>query len=249
MVQLLWINRGEIAMVEVGNFFYRYRNGILPVLFLGVFTPSPRIFENPIVALGIGLNISVLGQVIRMATIGLVYIIRGGKDGKVYAEDLVTKGIFNHCRNPLYVGNILVSTGMGIASNNLKFLVIITIGVTFIYYAIVSAEEDYLSKKFGVVYQVYMMSVNRWLPSFKGIGETFATHRFAWRRVLLKEYNSTFSGSTLALLLIAKSVHDNPHYFPDREGTYKALGIVWLAILLLYGWVRYMKKSKRMIAD
>ena len=59
------------------------------------YLPQKRFGENyywyPVI---IGLIITVLGQAIRGATIGLAYIIRGGKDKKVYAEDLVTSGIF-----------------------------------------------------------------------------------------------------------------------------------------------------------
>jgi hypothetical protein len=47
----------------------------------------------------IGLVVTITGQLIRGITIGLAYIIRGGKDRPVYAEDLVTEGMFNHCRN------------------------------------------------------------------------------------------------------------------------------------------------------
>ena len=70
----------------------------------------------------LGLLITVTGQLIRGATIGLAYIIRGGKEGKVYAEELVTTGIFNHCRNPLYVGNILMLFGVGVLSNSLLYV-------------------------------------------------------------------------------------------------------------------------------
>lgn len=236
-------------MVHIGNFIYKYRNAILPLLFFGVFIPSPVIFFNPIVALVVGLTISVTGQVIRMGTIGLVYIIRGGKDGKVYAKDLVTTGIFSHCRNPLYVGNILVGSGMGLASNSLIFFVVITSVIVFIYVAIVAAEEAFLENKFQEEYRSYMRSVNRWLPSLVGLGETFGYHRFAWRRVILKEYNSTFTGSTLGLLLIAKNVYDNPAFFPQPRSTYSTLLFIWLAILLLYGITRYLKLGGHLKAD
>ena len=79
-------------------------------------------------------------------TIGLAYIIRGGKNKKVYAEDLVTTGIFAHCRNPLYVGNILMLAGVGILSNSLLYVVIMIPFFLFVYQAIVLAEENFLTK-------------------------------------------------------------------------------------------------------
>lgn len=233
-------------MVQIGNFFYKYRNGILPLLFFGVFLPSPMLLPNPLLVLIIGLTTSTLGQLIRGGTIGLVYIIRGGKDGKVYAQDLVTTGIFAHCRNPLYVGNILVATGMGVASNNLYFLLLITAVIVFIYMAIVAAEEAFLENKFGDVYRAYARDVNRWLPSWQGIGNTFEHHAFAWRRVVLKEYNSTFTGTTLGILLIAKSVYDNPDFYTDPRATYSVLFVVWMVVLVVYGWVKFLKKTHRL---
>jgi protein-S-isoprenylcysteine O-methyltransferase Ste14 len=99
-------------MVQIGNFFFKHRNWLFIFFYGALFIPSWPIIskeqcgENylwwPII---IGLIITVSGQLIRGLTIGLAYIVRGGKEGKPYAEGLVTDGIFNHCRNPLYVGN------------------------------------------------------------------------------------------------------------------------------------------------
>src|SRR4051812_16294908 len=102
-------------MIQIGNFFFRYRNFVFIFLYLALFIPSPPLFREqhfgphyyylPII---IGLLVTISGQLIRGLTIGLAYIVRGGKDKQVYAEELVTEGMFNHCRNPLYVGNILM---------------------------------------------------------------------------------------------------------------------------------------------
>src|SRR6185369_9644058 len=108
-----------------------------------LFVPSWEVFTNPITAMIIGFGVTMLGQVIRIITIGLVYIIRGGKDRRVYAEDLVTTGIFSHCRNPLYVGNILILVGLGIASNSFLFMAAFTPLFLLFCKAIVLAEENY----------------------------------------------------------------------------------------------------------
>ena len=59
-----------------------------------------------------GAIVALLGGVVRGVTIGFVYIVRGGRDGKAYADGLVREGIFAHSRNPMYVGNILMAVGI-----------------------------------------------------------------------------------------------------------------------------------------
>ena len=131
-------------MVRLGNFLFRYRNGLFPVAYLLLFWKSPPIFSNYLVGAALGLALALTGQIIRAATIGLAYIVRGGRNRQVYAEGLVQDGIFAHCRNPLYWGNFLMLCGLGLASNSFLFLVIGIPLFALIYFAIISAEENYL---------------------------------------------------------------------------------------------------------
>lgn len=235
-------------MINIGNFFFRYRNWLFIVLYLLLFIPSPLLFNSEVfgarywlLPLVIGLFITITGQAIRGATIGLAYIIRGGKDKKVYAEELVTIGIFNHCRNPLYVGNILMLLGVGILSNSLIYVAVIMPLFLFIYQAIVLAEENFLRNKFGQQFTDYCNRVNRWIPSLKGIGKTFDAMEFNWKRWILKEYNTQFvwmAGIVLILLF----------RYPQLTNDTVSIRNMWLAILIpalgvFYGTVRYLKKS------
>jgi hypothetical protein len=193
------------------------------------------------------LLVTVTGQLIRGATIGLAYIVRGGKYGKVYAEDLVTQGIFNHCRNPLYVGNILMLTGVGILSNSLIYLVVFIPFFLFVYQAIVLAEENFLRSKFGVQYVEYCKRVHRWIPNLRGIGDTFRQMKFKWKRWILKEYNTQYvwlTGITLILLLKYDELTGG-----DTALRNTLLAIILPTLLLLYLLVRYLKKSKRMVEE
>lgn len=104
-------------MVKIGNFLFHYRNGLFPVVYLLLFFKSRPVMGNYRLAAATGFAVALLGQLLRALTIGLEYIIRGGRNRQVYAEQLVQGGIFAHCRNPLYVGNFLILIGVGIASN------------------------------------------------------------------------------------------------------------------------------------
>ncbi len=240
-------------MVTIGNFFFKYRNLLFIFLYLALFIPSPDIFTPEVFGekyywwpIIIGLIVTVTGQAIRGATIGLAYIIRGGKDKKVYAEKLVTEGIFNHCRNPLYVGNILMLLGVGILSNSLIYVGILIPLFLFIYQAIVLAEENFLRNKFGVQFDAYCQRVNRWIPSLKGIGKTFEGMHFNANRWILKEYNTQFVwlvGITLILLF------KYPQLTNFSEETRNSLLYIILPVLLVvYLFVKYLKKTGKMVA-
>ena len=239
-------------MIAIGNFFFKYRNFLFIFLYLALFIPSPKVFRPE--ALGtayylwpivLGLLITVSGQLIRGLTIGLAYIVRGGRDKKVYADKLVTEGVFNHCRNPLYVGNILMLLGVGILSNSLLFLAVFMPLFLFIYQAIVLAEESFLRKKFGADFSAYCSRVNRWLINFNGLGKTMKSMRFNAKRWVLKEYNTQYvwlAGIVLLLLL------NYPEVTRGDTGLRNTLLTVALVVVTaLYLFVRYLKKSGKMV--
>lgn len=119
-------------MVKLGNFFFHYRNYLFPVFYLLMFIPGlPRITSNYMPMLAVGLVVLIIGQTIRFVTIGLDYIKRGGKNRRIYAEGLVTGGLFAHSRNPMYVGNVAMILGMGIMSNSYFYLLVM---VPFFYF-------------------------------------------------------------------------------------------------------------------
>lgn len=231
-------------MVRLGNTLFHYRNFLFPVFYFLLFIPSLNVFTNPLVPIVIGLLVTLSGQAIRVITIGLVYIIRGGKNRQIYAEGLVTEGIFSHCRNPLYVGNILIIVGLGITSNSMFFMAVMIPLFLFFYQAIVRAEENFLRNKFGEAYDAYTQKVNRWIPDFKGLSTTLSSMKFNWKRVMIKEYTTMYIWTTGAVLLIAEKVylHEGITTLLDKVDLFVT---ILLALLAGYLFVRFMKKTKR----
>ncbi len=235
-------------MVILGNWIFHNRNGLFPLFYLLLFIPSPGMLANPLHAMIIGFAVAILGQSVRVFTIGLAYIIRGGKDRRIYAEDLVTTGVFAHCRNPLYLGNILVLAGLGIASNSLLFNCLATPLFLFFWQAIVYAEEQYLLTKFGTPYTDYCKRVNRWLPSIKGLGKTVKGMVFKWKRVVIREYTATYIWMSGAVLIVMKHFY----FHSDRYNfaSWKWLFVILLiSLLFLYLFARYLKKSGKLTSD
>lgn len=229
-------------MVKIGNIFYHNRNWLFPIVYLFLFIPFTQVFDRPSTAMLIGFIIAFIGQATRVATIGLVYIIRGGKNRRVYAEDLVTTGLFSHCRNPLYVGNILMLAGLGIASNSLLFMAVIIPAFLFIYQAIVRAEEDFLSNKFGPGFDEYCKDVNRWIPKLSGLGMTMNSMKFRWNKVIRNEYGTTFIWLLGGWGVVTMHFFRNPEQYGWEENKtwlFIALGL----IVAFYLVARYLKKS------
>ena len=85
----------------------------------------------------------------------------------------------------------------------------------------------------------------RWLPRPRGLRESLADMRFNWRRVVLKEYTSTYVWMGGALILMAADTLAY-HSYESRESY---LTVLWVGIALLtIGWsaARYLKKSRRL---
>ncbi|HEU6452225.1 MAG TPA: methyltransferase, partial [Gemmatimonadaceae bacterium] len=166
---------------------------------------------------------------------------------QVYAEELVTRGFFNHSRNPLYVGNLLILLGLIIIWHSpVAYLV----GIPFFllgYVAIVAAEEAFLRRKFGAEYDAYAARVPRWWVRFGGFRESMEGMAFNWRRVVVKEYGSAayWVAGAFALML-ADSLIYQPWSAHRTRNTLLVVGIA--LVVALWSWARWLKKSKRLRA-
>jgi protein-S-isoprenylcysteine O-methyltransferase Ste14 len=236
--------------IAVGNFFFRYRNALFPlVIVVASLTLRPEvILQSWIVdrVLGLaGIVIALTGQAVRLITIGFDYIHRGGKDGKVYAGRLVRGGIYGLTRNPMYLGNSLIAIGVTMLMGSpLGYLIVIPFFL-FVYQAIIAAEEAYLRNKFGAEYEDYEANVNRIVPSLSRIKESFAGMRFDWRRSIKKDIG-TVVGLTIGLNILPVW---RSYFLYDSSATkMAAIRAVWiiLAITVAYLVLLKMKRSKRL---
>jgi len=135
------------------------------------YTPLPFlvamvIFARPtLLSLCIGLAVILLGEAIRFWGVS----IAGSETrttGRVGGTYLITTGPFAFVRNPLYVGNILLYSGVGIMSMSLFPWLQLGALAWFIlqYTMIVLQEEAYLAERFGEAYATYRRNVHRFLP-------------------------------------------------------------------------------------
>ncbi len=240
-------NASPSGFIErIGHFLFRWRNFLFPLILLALllgFPPVPFLGDPRLDRWldATGILVALLGQGLRAAVIGYKYIIRGGKKGRVYAEDLVTEGMFNHSRNPLYVGNLLVLIGLFILHNNPWVYALGLSFFIFAYVAIVVAEEAYLHRRFGAAYRDYCRRVPWWIPNFRGVRESVKGMRFDRKEVIFTEFGSTYTWIVTALLILAYQARMEP---PSPQKDTYLLVLAGLFLLATATWVfwRYWKR-------
>jgi protein-S-isoprenylcysteine O-methyltransferase Ste14 len=244
------------SMIHIGNFFFRYRNGLFPIIIVVLVLsaiPSTEISWSELLDTlkdSLGVAITLAGLAFRGWVIGYVYIKRGGLNKQVYAHDLVTDGIFGICRNPLYVGNMLIYIGVFVLHGNPYVMVLGTLSFAFIYQCIVYAEENFLRNKFGAGYDAYCRDTPRWLPRFSKFRTATQGMHFNFRKVIIKDY-STMATSILALTVVEG--YEQVDAYVQSPATYDNTGyVVFLVAVvlccgLMAGAVRVMKKRQWLV--
>jgi len=159
-------------MLKIGEFLFRYRDYTpLPfIVIMGVFAQANQC------SLITGGVMMILGELIRIngvAYIGGVSRTRSYSTG----QKVITGGPFARVRNPLYVGNFFLSTGLVVAAwtdfsfiplthsqNAWGFAALFAVIFFVQYFFIVNWEETNLTEVFGQDYLDYKSAVPRWIP-------------------------------------------------------------------------------------
>lgn len=146
---------------DIRRIMFKYRS-YTPIPFLIVMVAFAR---PTMLSLILGFLVTALGEAIRFWGVS----IAGSETrttGRVGGTYLVTNGPFAYVRNPLYLGNMLLYTGVGVMSLALFpwLAIVAAVWFYFQYYIIVTQEEEYLARTFGTDYDHYCKHVRRFIP-------------------------------------------------------------------------------------
>jgi protein-S-isoprenylcysteine O-methyltransferase Ste14 len=236
------------VLSTIGNFLFRYRNMMFPVACLPLLLQGPEPFDDTLVATLLGALVAAAGQFVRAVTIGFRYVIRGGRGRRIYAEDLVTDGVYAHVRNPMYVGNLLIVAGVAIAANSWATVLLgVPLGV-FMYVCIVAAEEQYLLGRFGDAFRAYCRDVPRWVPRVGALLRPSEPMQFRWRRLLVKEYGTPFGWINV---IIAVTLFNFWHDGEWDSRRIEIAAITWAVAITVVLWFTAwrLKRSRIIQAD
>lgn len=241
------MTKRDIA-VRIGDWFFKYRNMAFPAVLVALLAglrPVP-LFGDQTTEIWLditGVLIAALGSGLRAWVIGLAYIKRGGLNKKVYADTLISNGMFAVCRNPLYVGNALILLGFFLVHNHPYVYLAGIPFFGFTYWCIIAAEERFLAAKFDDEYRDYCGRVNRFIPSFSDYREATADMRFNWRRVVIKDYSSIYIWVTGMILLTGYEGAIRQGKPVDLVTLSHPLLAVALATAVMAG-IRFLKKRR-----
>lgn len=117
-------------------------------------------------------------------------------------EELAGTGPYAYCRNPLYLGSIIIAIGFAIASRDLWVAVGIVALFAIIYVPVIRSEEAFLRQRFSA-YDDYARSVPRLLPRtlwFRGLTSGFSPSLYRQHR----EYNALIGAAAMWAALLVK---------------------------------------------
>ncbi|MBM3265543.1 MAG: isoprenylcysteine carboxylmethyltransferase family protein [candidate division Zixibacteria bacterium] len=171
------------------------------------FTPIPLlaavlIFADPSLAsFFIGLLVALTGELVRLWAVG--YTGPATRTRHVGAPTLITDGPYAYVRNPIYVGNFVLSLGLCVMAWAWMpyMLAIFMVAFGTQYALIVSLEEEHLCERFGETYTRYLAHVPRFFPRFSRYPHASKTPFDLI--AALRSDRRTFQSMTAVILLIA----------------------------------------------
>ena len=189
---------------RIGGWLFRHRTSLpIPVamavltLRIGQAPPSPFLT-------GIGVGITVIGELIRLWGVHHIGAISRTRSDRL--GPLVASGPFALLRNPLYVGNIALWVGFALAARLVWLAPVILVLLGLEYHAIVRWEEALLESRLGQAYRDYAARVPRWIPRLNRDDRGFRrlTEGFSLRATLFSERGTLVAIAVGYLLLWLK---------------------------------------------
>ena len=144
-----------------GSWLFRQRSWLPVPIALVLLLVRWGMLRHPILPVA-GPFLVLAGEGLRWWAVGQIGVISRTRSTRL--GPLITTGPFTLCRNPLYVGNLLIWAGFTVWSG-LLWMLPITLGIFIVYYrSIIEWEEALLTERFGEAYTEYVSVTPRWWP-------------------------------------------------------------------------------------
>jgi protein-S-isoprenylcysteine O-methyltransferase Ste14 len=156
---------------------------ILGVVFLLLMHPSRR-------SLWIGGGVALAGSLLRLWAAGHL------EKGKALARG----GPYAHTRNPLYLGSLVMASGILIAGQGYWLLIPLVAFFLLFYYPVMMREEQELLQGYGSEFLDYARHVPLFMPSLAPTPTS--SSGFLWSRVVKNREHRTMLGLALTVAFL-----------------------------------------------
>jgi len=194
------------------------------------------------------LGVSLFGEIIRIFTVGFAPRNTSGRNTEIgqLADELNTTGIYSIIRHPLYLGNFFMWLGPVLFLRSISFTIVFILLYWLYYERIMFAEEQFLRRKFGDIYDKWSEKVASFIPfSFNYIPSKL---QFSFRNVLKREYNSFINIFAIFILL---DVFRN-HFLSERfELTamwmwlFAGAFVIWIVVRTIHKQTKWLEVEGR----
>ena len=190
------------------------------------------------------LGVSLFGEVIRILTVGFAPKNTSGRNtvnGQI-ADELNVTGIYSILRHPLYLGNFFMWLGPVLFLRSIGFTFVFGLIYWLYYERIMFAEEQFLRKKFGDIYDKWSETVSPFIPlTFKYIPSKLP---FSIKNVLKGEYNSFVNIFVIFTLLdLFRNYFLSERIYLTDMWIYLFVGagVIWLAVRTIHKRTRWLE--------
>jgi hypothetical protein len=194
------------------------------------------------------LGVSLFGQVIRILTVGFAPKNTSGRNtvnGQI-ADELNVTGIYSILRHPLYLGNFFMWLGPVLFLRSVWFIVVFGLLYWLYYERIMFAEEQFLRRKFGDIYDEWSETVNSFIPySFKYIPPKLP---FSVINVLKREYNSIVNiFGIFTLLDLFRNYYLSERIYLTKMWIYLFVSafVIWIVVRTIHKRTKWLEVEGR----
>ncbi len=200
MENLLQPNLSLTRAARFGRLWFQKRSlSPIPLFFLLLVMPATITWTTTGYAVIVALLIG--AELIRVWAVGYAGSSTRTRGDRV--KDFVHAGPYRHVRNPLYIANILLYSGVGLLFGNPLMAAIIFVYSIVQYAFIVAYEEEILVGTFGVQYDEFHRRVPRWIPSLAPKIQSTG-HVFNLKQALKSEKSTFYSILLMTSLFLVK---------------------------------------------
>ena len=132
--------------------------GFIIRIFAGGKMPVPQMVAE-------GLGIVLLVAALAIAIWSITAFAESGESlpPATPSSALLTDGMYQYSRNPIYLAMVLFGAGLAFATLNIWMLLTTLAAGTIINFFVIPQEEAYLERKFGIDYKEFCERTRRWV--------------------------------------------------------------------------------------